>query len=158
MYLIENRCSSTSHSSLRREREISRKQSLKSWKTDKNSLKSRSERILITKTNDASIITLTHITLRIAVQNMWKTKSLTKSTSQKKINQNITSHSCSENWNDVTNSLTDLWHWSSRFHWSHQSESFDQFRDRVKFYQLNLNYLTWLISFQYSIQDNQDLK
>ena len=80
MYLIENRCSSTNHSFLRREKEISRKQSLNDWTINENFLKSRNERILILKINDASIIMLTHITLKIVAQNVWKIKNLTKLT------------------------------------------------------------------------------
>ena len=70
MYLIENRCSSISHSFLKRRREILKKQSLKSQTIDENSSKNKSERILITKINDVNIIMLIHITLKIVTQNI----------------------------------------------------------------------------------------
>ena len=64
-YLIKNKCSSTSHSFLRKKREISRKQLLKNQIINENFSESRSKKILITKINDASIITLICITLRL---------------------------------------------------------------------------------------------
>ena len=65
----------------------------------------------------------------------------------KKINQNIANYNYFKNQNNIINSLTDLQCWSLKFHWFHQSKSFNQFKNRVKFYQSDLNYSTWFISF-----------